>query len=341
MRSVPTIASFAVALAVMALMVKGFGINLGETWDAVKSANPYLYVLAIFSYYVAFLLRGWRWQIMIRNIGINTNAGEKVPSIRACTEFIMLGWFGNTLAVARLGDAYRSWLLSHETGIGFSRSFGTIVAERMIDVATVAVLLAISIALFIAGIKSGERSWILVSLGVGLGLVFAALIILLAMVKYGKRVALKLPGRFNEIYKRIHDGTLGSFRRLPLLFSISAMLWIIDSLRLLLVLQAVDAHIEMTAVQALAFILFASLAQSVLTAIPFTPGGLGFVEAGFTGILAPVLSSASLATAITILERSITYASVVVFGGILFISRQIFKRGTSQLAQPSVVKDSS
>ena len=316
-------------------MVKGFGIDPGETWDAVKSASPYYYALAIFSYYVAFLLRGWRWQIMVRNAGIDTSASERVLSMRACTEFIMLGWFGNTLTVARLGDAYRGWLLNQETGIGLSRSFGTILAERMIDVATVAVLLAISVAIFIAGIDSGERSWILVSLWFALGLFLAALVILLAMMRYGKRIALRLPGRFNDIYTRIHDGTLGSFRRLPLLFLISATLWIIDSLRLLLVLQAVDAHIEMTTVQTLAFILFASLAQSVLTTIPFTPGGLGFVEAGFTGILTPVLNSVSLATAITLLERSITYASIVVFGGILFITRQIFKRGVAKAPQPS------
>lgn len=319
----------------MALMVKGFGINLGETWDAVRSANPFYYALAILSYYIAFLLRGWRWQIMVRNIGIDTKAGEKVPSVRSCTEFIMLGWFGNTLTIARLGDAYRSWLLSQETKIGFSRSFGTIVAERMIDVATVAVLLAISVALFIAGIESGERSWILVSLGFTTGLFLLALVFLMAMVKFGKRIAVKLPSRFNDIYKLIHDGTMGSFRRLPLLFLISAVLWIIDSFRLLLVLQAVDAQIDMTMIQTLAFILFASLAQSVLTTIPFTPGGLGFVEAGFTGILTPVLNSVSLATAITLLERSITYASIVVFGGILFITRQIFKRGTSSPAQAS------
>ncbi len=318
----------------MALMFKGFGIDTGETWDAVKSASPYYYVLAILSYYVAFFLRGWRWQIMVRNIGIDTSAGEKVPSVRACTEFIMLGWFGNTLTVARLGDAYRGWLLNQETDIGFPKSFGTIVAERMIDIATVAILLVVSAGLFIAGIESDERNWITVSLGFALSLFFIGVAVLIIMFKYGKKLAVRLPVRVKNIYERLHYGTMGSFRRLPLLFMLSVTLWIIDSLRLLLVLEAVDATIDMTTVQTLAFILFASLAQSVLTTIPFTPGGLGFVEAGFTGILAPVLNNASLATAITLLERSITYASIVVFGGILFITRQIFKRGALRIAEP-------
>lgn len=336
----PTIASFIVAFFVMALMFRGFGIDPGETWDAVRGASPFYYVLAILSYYVAFFLRGWRWQIMVKNIGIDAKAGEKVPSVRSCTEFIMLGWFGNTLTVARLGDAYRGWLLNQETGIGFSKSFGTIVAERMIDVATVAILLVLSAALFIAGIESDERSWIAVSLGFALGLFFVALAILIVMLKYGKRLAGRLPWRFNVLYRRMHDGTMGSLRKLPLLFMISATLWIIDSLRLLLVLEAVDATIDMATVQMLAFILFASLAQSVLTTIPFTPGGLGFVEAGFTGLLAPVLNSASLATAITLLERSITYVSIVVFGGILFITRQVFRRGAARVTQPSAVEPS-
>ena len=58
--------------------------------------------------------------------------------------------------------------------------------------------------------------------------------------------------------------------------------------------------------------------------IPVTPGGLGFVEAGLTGLLVLVLPREDAAT-ITLLDRSITYASVLAVGGLVFAVRQWFE----------------
>ena len=83
----------------------------------------------------------------------------------------------------------------------------------------------------------------------------------------------------------------------------------------------------------LSLILFAALAHSLLTTIPLTPGGLGFVEGGLTGLLALSLT-ADQAVGVTLVDRSITYLSVIAIGGVLFAVRQVIEMRRRPSRQP-------
>jgi uncharacterized protein (TIRG00374 family) len=72
--------------------------------------------------------------------------------------------------------------------------------------------------------------------------------------------------------------------------------------------------------------MFVALASSLLTAIPLTPAGLGVVEGAVTAVLLalPVAAGAEpvsrdLAVAVTFLDRTINFWSILVFGFILYI----------------------
>jgi uncharacterized protein (TIRG00374 family) len=63
-----------------------------------------------------------------------------------------------------------------------------------------------------------------------------------------------------------------------------------------------------------------ALASSLLTAIPFTPAGLGILEGAITAVLVSVAqTSKDLALAVTFLDRSINFWSIIFFGLILYI----------------------
>ena len=63
-----------------------------------------------------------------------------------------------------------------------------------------------------------------------------------------------------------------------------------------------------------------ALIASLLTAIPFTPAGLGIVELGIVGILtASTTSTQTEAAAIALVDRAISVLSVIVFGGIAYV----------------------
>ena len=62
-----------------------------------------------------------------------------------------------------------------------------------------------------------------------------------------------------------------------------------------------------------------ALVASLLSAVPFTPSGLGVAEAGMVLVLQWVGLDTNTAGAITILSRAINYWSIVFFGFVLYL----------------------
>jgi uncharacterized protein (TIRG00374 family) len=62
-----------------------------------------------------------------------------------------------------------------------------------------------------------------------------------------------------------------------------------------------------------------SLSSALVTIVPFTPGGLGLVEGFMTWILGQVDVAENTAGALAILDRSITYASLIAVGIPLYV----------------------
>ena len=66
--------------------------------------------------------------------------------------------------------------------------------------------------------------------------------------------------------------------------------------------------------------MFVALIGSLLTAIPFTPAGLGLVELGMTGVLTTVFKLAKpQAAAIVLVDRAISVFSIVLLGSIAYV----------------------
>ena len=73
--------------------------------------------------------------------------------------------------------------------------------------------------------------------------------------------------------------------------------------------------------------LFVALIASLLTAIPFTPAGLGAVEGVVVFILTTLYGATSTqALAIVLVDRAISVLSVIIFGGITYILSDKTKR---------------
>jgi uncharacterized protein (TIRG00374 family) len=126
----------------------------------------------------------------------------------------------------------------------------------------------------------------------------------------------RLPVRIQAQYLRFQQGTLGSFKSLPFVVAITVLVWLFEASRLFLVLTALNLPISFP------YALFVSLANSLLTVVPFTPGGLGLVEAGVVGLLLLAGVDKEAAVAAALLDRTITYWSLVALGFPLFLYRR-------------------
>ncbi|MBI4329360.1 MAG: flippase-like domain-containing protein [Chloroflexi bacterium] len=300
-----------------------FDVDLAVTWANIRQANPFLFLLAFGVYYLSFPVRGARWRVLAGNSGLGREQGERLPSSFTFSQLVLIGWFGNAIGWLRMGDALRGYLLANEARASFSKSMGTLLAERVVDLVAVAILLTVTGTFIWAG-KVDLTMAIIV--GAALVLVGVALLGLLGMALLGERLGQRLPGPLRRWYLNFHAGTLGSFQRVPLLSALSLVGWLVEGGRLYFILASLGLEV------APAMVLFIALATSLLTTVPW-PGGVGLVEAGVTGLF--LLSfPIDTAVSVTLLDRSVSYLSVVLFGGLLFAVRQTRQRNASREARP-------
>src|SRR5918997_506672 len=309
--SVRNIASFLLAVAVLYLMYRELlGVDWGETWVSVWGANAWLFALAFVTFYCSFPLRALRWKALLANVGYSREGVRPMPSTLGLTRIMYVAWFANCVTVARLGDAYRGYLLKREAGVSFAVTLGTVLAERLLDLLVLAAMLGAGVLIVFHGVLPTETAQ---ALAAGLIISAVGVVGLLAMRHFRWAFERILPKRLHAHYSRLEHGVIDSFRRLPLLVALSAVGWVLEGAALYGVAAAVDAPVSVAGA------LVVALAASLLTAVPFTPAGLGFAEAGMVFMLGWLGLDVSAATAVTLLFRTINYWSIVVFGFLLHV----------------------
>ena len=326
--SAPTLVSFGVAAGFILFLATRFDLDWSETWSAIRGINPWLYLVGVLLYYLSFIFRGARWRILATNAATGDN--PKIPSAPRAAQLIIIGWFVNSVTWLRLGDAYRAYAFAEDTESSFSWSLGTLLAERVMDMVIVAAVLVIAAVALTAGSGHAMSGYIVAAaLAMATGIVAVTLL----MKIYGERAARWLPGRVKSAYERFRQGALGSFGQLPAVMALGVAGWIFEMGRLYMVLLALGLDTS------LALIPVVALGHAVLSTVP-TPGGVGAVEPGVTGLLLIELSQPEAAAA-TIVDRSITYLSIIAVGGALFLLRQALRARGAVSGERAAAKSGS
>jgi len=312
MLSLPTL--FAIVIGAVLLgfaMWRIFDFDWDEVWSNIKGVHLGKYLLAVALYYLSFWFRGLRWKLIARTASIGGDNGKHVPRTITLSGIILMGWFANSVAFLRLGDAYRGWALAKESKSDFPSSLGTVLAERVQDMAAVLILVLGAATLITLEGHSKVPGWVVF---VAFALVAALIIGLLIMRVAGERLSHRLPGRFEAAFVNFQRGTLSSFsgREIPPQLVLGIIGWILEIARFYFVADAMNIDVSF------GIVMFAALANAMLTTIP-TPGGFGFVEGGLTGLLILFGLSDNEAISLVAVDRTISWLSVVLFGGILFV----------------------
>ena len=294
---------------VLLIAITAGNIDFGELVNSIAHANPALLLAAFAIYYAGFPLRGYRWTLLLRG------AGTEV-SVRDSTEIIFVSWLVNCLVPAKLGDVYRAYLLRLNFSVSLSRTFGTVFIERVFDLFAI-VLLGLAAGFW--SFRNGMSAEVQVVFGIGLAVVAVLAIALYTVRNFGGRIIrrLPLPHRVVEFYDRFEEGVFSiNVRRLPLLATVTALIWATEAMRLYLVILALGFPLSL----GISGAFFVALVASLLTAVPFTPAGLGLVELGVAGILIGLYNTpAHDAAAIVLVDRAISVLSIIILGGIAYV----------------------
>lgn len=316
---------FLVLLAVAAVGVsRRFGLDLAGVWESVRTVEPGLYLCSLLSFYAGLVIRAWRWRLLIK-ISADPDEDLRLPSVMACTRYVLIGRFADSVSFARVGNLYRAYL-AHAQGSSFPRILGTTAAESVLDMVMVyGAVLGVGTFLSTQNSPAPTREAI-VAASAGAGLLILALLV---MRRYGLVVARLFPALIGRAYAQFHRGALGALgghRQMPLLCTLTALGWLCAVARWYMVAGALGIPVSFT------MMLFVSLANAVIAAIPATPGGLGLVEPGVSALLALQMPM-DQAISLTLSERFISYVSVVVAGGVMFLSLQV-QRGWGAIPPP-------
>lgn len=313
-----TLISFVIAFGILFLAFERLNIDFSATWSMITGCNPVFYILAFLCYYSSFPLRALRWRLLLHNAGFRKGEGVELPSLGGLTQIIIINWFVNCIMYARMGDPYRAYLLKQNADVSFPKTLGTVLSERVLDIIVIFILVLVAIfGLLLTGSPGMKVAGLVLVIGIALLSVVA--ILLGVMGRFGTTVAQRLPRRIKSVYTHFEEGTLGSFGGLPALGSLSIGIWLLEAGRMLLVTQALSQATGFDIFDiGLALILFAAMANAMITAIPLTPGGLGLVEPGVAGLLMIAPISKGVALSIILADRTISFLSVIVIGLVVF-----------------------
>jgi glycosyltransferase 2 family protein len=324
-----TLVPLIIVIVAIVFFVQKEHIDLQTTWDAMRKANIIFFLAAFIIYYLSFPLRSLRWKLLLENVGFTKENGVQLPRFWKLNEIIFISWFANAIVPAKLGDLYRAYLLRQETNAPATRSFGTVMAERLLDLI---VLLLLFIPAVIISLHSNLPAQLRLGLEVTLAVVVIGIIALFVMRLFPTQIARLIPARFREHYKHFQAGTLGSFKRVPILVGLTFGVWACEALRFFFIALALNL-IGGNTLHIVTAAFFIALGEALLTVVPFTGGGVGLVEGGMLAMISlfnrGTSAALSVSTAAILLDRTISLLSIIVIGFLVFMiafGRQAAKR---------------
>ncbi len=322
-----TIIPLVIVIVALVIFAQKININPKQTWAAIRSANI-LFILAAFSiYYLSFPIRTIRWRMLLQNVGYTEEHGIHLPKSWKLLEIIYTSWFANVIVPAKLGDLYRAYLLRREAELPASRTFGTVLAERLLDLI---ILLLLFIPSVLISLHENLPPQLQLGLKITLAIVIIGIIVLFLLRMFPTQIARLVPKRFRGYYNNLQEGAIGSFRRVPTLTALTIGVWACESLRFFFIALALNL-ISGNLLHIITASLFIALGEALLTVVPFTSGGIGLVEGGMLAMIALFTPNSSLAAAAILIDRTISLFSILVIGFIVFmitLGRQAAKQNS-------------
>lgn len=114
-------------------------LDFERLWAELRNANFLWVGLSLIMAVAAFLSRAYRWQMQIKPTG-------HTPSLQNTYNAMMIGYVAN-LVLPRMGEVVRCSMLKRTDDIPVNKGFGTVIAERFVDM--LMLLLAIGITFLV------------------------------------------------------------------------------------------------------------------------------------------------------------------------------------------------
>ena len=265
--------------------------------------------------YVGFILvRGWRWQVILRASAPHTSLGD-------ATAVTAIGFALNSVSPFKLGELLRIGAIAPRVKIGVGEAGATVVVERVLDVLALLVI-AVASAVISGGNSNSFGLWtgVLVIAAVSLAIAVVAYLMVTnpqATLAILERIATRLPARLRIFVETFAASVLKGFaslrspRRLAAAGALSVLVWLCIVVGLVAFFRALSPELS------LATLVLACTIFVVSQAISITPGSVGTYEGFFLLVLSTFgARPAALVTAVAVLSHVGNIAALLSAGAV-------------------------
>jgi glycosyltransferase 2 family protein len=248
-------------------------VDFHDVGDAFLKANYWFLIPSIVSNFIGLWIRSFRWGVLLRPI--------RRIRMGPLFESTVIGFMGNNLFPARIGELIRAVVLGRKASISKTASFATIVLERMFDGAAILLFLAMITGFLNLPFPGWLRKTSILSTAAVIVL-FIFLFALKARTDASLKAIEKLLGPFPEklrlrileLLKSFVEGLqmLQNWRAVATTGCLSVLLWIFPAFSLYFSMLAAGIHLPVAS----AFFLLVVLCIGV--AVPSAPGFIGTIQ---------------------------------------------------------------
>ncbi|MCL6431957.1 MAG: flippase-like domain-containing protein [Anaerolineae bacterium] len=245
------------------------GLHLSEVWQALRNASYWWLIPGVAVYFVAVWARTWRWHYLLRPV--------KAISLGRLFPVVVIGYMGNNVYPARVGELIRGYVLKRKEDVPFSASLATIVVERIFD--GVVMLFFVFVALPLTPLPVHLRRVVILSSLLFFGLLVAFFLLAAsprrAQAIYNGAVDHLLPERLRArtkgVLDRFMDGlrSLRSGRDMVMIFVTSVAIWLTETVKYWFVMHGFGFHVPFYVLMLMAAVV------NLATTIPSAPGYVG------------------------------------------------------------------
>ena len=267
-----------IIITVTCLLAAVWGIDLQQIKESFQRANYGTLPVMLALLFVFFWLKALRWMMLLEPV--------KNLSVSQVTPAMMIGFMGNNILPAHLGEFLRVYVLSRQFQIPKTTVLSTVVLERLFDIVAILCFLGVGIY-FTPNIPEDYRSYSLATALVICGtiLVLAAYLIWTdAVIGLFRKIFSYLrflPEKLTHlVLEMMQSGAAGmaSMKSKRLSFGIiwtSFAQWLINGISIFVALWSFDIQVSPLA----AFVVLGVTAFGVT--VPSTPGFFGVIQLCF------------------------------------------------------------
>jgi uncharacterized protein (TIRG00374 family) len=200
-------------------------LDFQQMKQAFTMANYWLLIPSLVIIFTSHWLRSVRWQLLL-------NPVKKIP-VGSLFSALLIGYAANTILPAHLGEFLRAYVIGRKRNISVSSALATIVVERIIDVLSIVLIMALTLVIYPFPDWVKKSGYIMFAFAIGLFIFLILMKIYTNATLNFVRIVLKpfpqsIKDRIESLTQSFLDGLKPMKSRFDygIIFWLSIMIWL-------------------------------------------------------------------------------------------------------------------